>query len=280
MMAEEVANPIVRTRRTKFSLFRKEWQQQRILIVWSVALMIALFVGDVALSGLESTTGRHFLLDDNAMELLVIVTCYLSAAICGSAIVAPEVGAGTVQFLSSLPIRRNAVWWVKTAVTAAIYAVTVFSVFACTCLLIGVAHEFGIAESASSFFTHVIRPDWPTFLPAVSVLVAGALVTMLLDRTISAVMVTALFSIGAGTVIATVADRLNIWTPDFSSTFWICCITPLATISGLYVSHQLFVKGETLRTAKRLKILTVACLCDLGIVAAALFAAYWLIFNC
>jgi ABC-type transport system involved in multi-copper enzyme maturation permease subunit len=262
------------------SLFVKEWREHWLLAVFAAILMALMFFGTLAFqrasSGIQPSSWSDFsntAVSDTAVSELYFVWL-LSAALCGSYMVAPEVGNGTLQFLSALPISRKAVWWTKLASALAVHAL---SMAAAVCAYLAsyiIAMQLNVQSYEPFPDKQVISTILAITLPVFAV---ATVATMLLDRVISALMATVCFSI-LGFMGVNMVDQLTEWNSGtFNYCAWTLC--SLWVLSCLDSSCRIFVRGETLKTPKRYVLIFHNCSIDVVVILASLVVAYYWIVN-
>jgi hypothetical protein len=252
-------------------LFWKEFSEGKSVLLWTACLLIAFFVGSFMLQAITLVDGERLLVSADTEIMVLFGVWVISAALSSSSMISPEIGGTNLQFLSSLPLSRKRIWWTKLLCMLAI-------------------HSAALAVSGLLFlalFTLTDRLDFITWdiqlnsvpqlclnaaLLTLPVFVVGGLMTVLVDRTISAFFLTLVVSIALAAFLLGLDSTLSVVHE------WL--IFPLAGIISLIclsASYELFVHGETLRTGKRLIILRDIFLTGVLPILIALIIAYcWL----
>jgi hypothetical protein len=239
----------------------KELRENRMIIAFAAMLTFVFFL----VPALAVITHQSTPIDLQVFVMVTLVVWVASALLCGSSIVAQEIGSGSLQMLSSMPISRKDIWWTK---IGAGMLIMVGCIVASTLTMTSLCSVGTLLEIVAPGMSTI---DWipgndNTFgvlaatIPAFAV---GAVVTMLADRTISAFMaasvVGVLLYLG---ILSVVTELLYLFNGYSTVTFdqgyqldTLIGMVVFVTVALLTMSYKLFTCGETLKTAKRYKIL-------------------------
>jgi ABC-type transport system involved in multi-copper enzyme maturation permease subunit len=267
----------------------KEWRENRSFVTLSAA---AAFVGfmvpciDVLIGRMQPKYGFKYAPEDISTFINVTLIIWLIAGIYrGCAMIAPEVGSGSFQFLTALPISRKYLWWAKVlSGLGVLYA----SIAASTATMAGlcILGEHTNLVNAS-YPVHVtfdgIGPSILLLAVPAALFAIGTIVSMLIDNVIAAFVLTAISSAGiAALLIAAFSLAIYIGgsaipAPDNVriGDAYILLAAFLASViaaSGR-ISFVLFQQGETLKTRKRFSLLLGYVLPPVVIIAALAIAA-------
>ena len=252
------------------SLLWKELSESKMLVVWSAALMAALFIGDIVfVRANDSELG----VDAGGAQGLVFIVWFISALLTSSSMVSPEIGGAKLQFLSSMPLPRKRVWWTKVSVALTIHLLSMIAAAVVFFLMTELAAKGGIIHLTQHMtLLRFLTAYW--FVPVLSlgVFCVGTVVTMFTDRTLSSFFVSAILSIGLGAAFGALASTLN------PGHYWLVWgLISLVSATLLAVSYQIFLHGESLRTSKRFAILLDIALFDLlPVIVAVILALLWI----
>jgi hypothetical protein len=266
--------PPVRTSIVRF-LLRKELAEGRLLVLWTAALMAAvlvLYASLTLLTGGEDGTK----LDPQSSEVPLVLMFFVSAGLASSSMVSPEIGGGNLEFLTTLPVSRNTVWWTKVGSALLVHILSLIAITA-------VYYLFLLVVSSAGLFyrdPHIILNDtrsqqlWCVPLLTFGAFGVGTVMTMFADRTLTAVLTTSIIVIAASASFASLGSTLE------KGHQWVVpALIGLLSVIALGVSRTLFVHGETLRTSKRFTILLDIGIWDfLPIVVAVIIALVWLMY--
>jgi ABC-type transport system involved in multi-copper enzyme maturation permease subunit len=240
-------------------LIWKEWRENRLIIFWAI-LLTALFI-TVPVVGTKIEHGNPISAED-FLQITQFVWL-VAALLCGSTIIAPEIGAGSLQFLSSLPVSRAKVWLTKIGVGLVIMAASLAGsmLFLLAFSAIGPSHHWVTDGSifSGSHITNILE----TFGCCLPLFAVGVVLSMLTDRTISALMASIVVSavlylliVWLVTQILMVINGGNDVTFDFGYQLnSLIGAIALAALGLFGLSYRLFVDGETLKTGKRYVVL-------------------------
>ena len=208
-------------------------------------------------------------LDGGAVAACLVFIWMMSAAVCGAQVMAPEVSSGTLRFLTMLPVTRGRLWRSKVlagagATLGCIIGASLIAV--AFCALLRQFHQF---DDAFGLLFNGIAGNVGIALAYLLCLVAlvfciGCYATMLLEKTINAVLVTVVASVAAVAIISPANKYAE------TAVGWYVLVSALF----LWMSLRTFQLGETLQTSKRFSILRWPRLVgDLLLVAASLLVA-------
>jgi len=278
-------------------LLWKEFSENKSMLWWSIALTFVLFFVAVAYAaisnggldaGTSPVTGQNSAI--SAPDGLLVVIWAILAALNSAGMVSPELGSKTLQFLSSLPLSRNRIWWSKMAsslcmlgICLAVSTITYIVLVVWFCRMgkmLPTYHNYpDIRQITSASLAYLVHTEWsnitnnsPSFPYVLSIFAVGSLITVLVDRTITALLLTVVVSVIIGSLLVSLTALL---VPQHQHLISV----PVALLSllFLYLSHQVFVGGETLFTSKRYSIILWIVFRDVGIVILALVAAYFIL---
>jgi ABC-type transport system involved in multi-copper enzyme maturation permease subunit len=272
--------------RPALSLYQKELIEFRLHILWAVVITIVLLLGSVALGGISSSDislqGERPapVLDLSTVEPPLLSAMFLTALLCGSTIVSPELGKGTLQFLASLPLSRHRIWIKK--ITSA-FAVFVFSTLCILAVWYGMLVMETLAlhrpsDIAINTFRDVMKDTWPFLCISIPVFTISTVMSSIFDKTLTTMMISTVVSAVVGWLILETTTILGSWTPDVSECLPAYLVV-LCIPASLYVSHEVFVHGESLKTTRRYLVLARTVFFDIGLVTLSLFAAYLLVYR-
>lgn len=253
------------------NLLWKEWRENRQSVAWAPLLTAAL-LAMIAVYNVEFARLVPAQMLDAADSVWMLYAVWLlSAVLCGSSLMAPEIGAGTLQFLSALPIARRRLWTVKCVSGFAAMALCILASAIAFFAVSYLALPFGIL----SFWFRDRVPDLITdgvyalFLTA-PIYAMGTLTTMLVDRTVAALGATTVLTLMLGAAIVAVAHFLDfVW----AGVDWgLAALTALSIPALLATSYRTFTQGDTLGAPRSLRLAAPALLIDILIIfiAAAL----------
>lgn len=247
-------------------LFWKEWHELRALPL-GAAVAVAVLMTCVKVL----TRGSHdpFLAET---AFILVGVWLLFGAVAGASAITQEIGSGTLQFLSSLPISRGTIWWVKSSAALGMLLPTVLS----SSIVWALFHMLWAPPGARSLndFLGVLAFFLPCLL---GVFVVALAVSPFFDRTMSAVIVAVLAAIGIASLFINIVSKYSggIDGP----------LPMLFTLVGLSIptfaaiSYWTFTRGEALRDGRRFKAAGAAagiCLAiDAIIVLTAGAAGAW-----
>jgi ABC-type transport system involved in multi-copper enzyme maturation permease subunit len=257
------------------ALFRKEWHENRAVVPMSALLMTVLFCLSLVYRHYATGSGQPELQASTLFEPLLLIFWAIPAALCSTSIIASEAGAGTLQFLSSIPISRNKVWCAK--------MLTAFFVVA-LCALFSAAVFSGLYEVAVATriigqpLNEAIRTDGGALMlglfVSLPIFAIGAVATVLVDRTITAMVLLIVISAVISIVIMGVSNLVQ---TTISAAFPTTFILVLLTIAvSLLFSNRVFVRGATRVGPENFKIF-LAPVFDVIVLGGAIwFSIYWL----
>ncbi len=263
-------------------LYWKEWREQRSIVAAAPVLTFALLTVYGVLVRSHAFGAGIAVVSGGVAGGLLGLAWLLSAALCGTSIMAPEINAGTLRFLSMLPLSRARIWRDKIAISA---AATVLCIAAATlayllfCAVAGVGNAFGapmaeMIEKYSLFFICAL------------VFAVGCYVTMLLENSIAALLATIVVSLAATILTSLIADEVSRFVPalDTDADYGQSLFIGLTALLFFWLSYRTFQLGETLKTSARFRLLIAwprwvrITLVNGGIIAAALIGAYfWIV---
>ena len=266
-------------------MYWKEWREQRSIVAAAPVLTFALLTVYGVLVRSHAFGPGTATLSGGVAGGLLSLAWLLSAALCGTSIMAPEINAGTLRFLSMLPLSRPRIWRDKIAVSL---AATVLCIAAATLAYLLFCAVAGLSHSFDATMSELIGSGLLFFL-CVLVFAVGCYVTMLLENSIAALLATIIVSIAATLLAGLLA----------SATFYIVSAFSIKTSYGdreqsiyisilallfFWLSYRTFQLGETLKTSTRFRLLIAwprwvqLTLVNGGIIAAALIGAYfWIV---
>jgi ABC-type transport system involved in multi-copper enzyme maturation permease subunit len=267
-------------RRFGLTLLWKELIENSLLVVWIELLMVAFYV--VLMKFVFPDAGGPAVGINNAV-LLLILTCFFSAALTSSSMVSQEIGTANLQFLSSLPISRKKIWWTK--VTSALL-IHLFSMVAAITIFVyfyQITANFSQVQGTTIVYTqsvgqaslsHLLSENWFVPILTLGVFSIGALTTTLLDRTVTAVFICVISSALVAAVAGSIQSVLN---ESHYCIVW--AFLAASAFASLGASYRVFHDGETLKTSKRAAILLNIALWDiLPIVGALIVGCLWILY--
>jgi ABC-type transport system involved in multi-copper enzyme maturation permease subunit len=243
------------------ALIWKEWRQNRIMIVWSAVLTVALAVADLIGERIKNSTAVP---DAGELVGLVFAVGSVSAIVCGSLMISPEIGSGSLALLSVLPITRARVWCAKVGFGICLAAACLAATHIAYALLLSAALKTGqlVPDAAPPILVSLMSYESLVVFYAIGV-AAGAV----FDRTISAFMASLIMSaitfasfVSAAGLLSKYASRYEIVLEQTLMALLICLF--------FAASYAIFTRGETLRTSKRFRLAA-----EFGIPAAVIAGA-------
>jgi len=264
------------------TLAAKEWRENRIIIGFAALL--------VAVIPIVPTLGvlTHLSLPIPQSDLLSILLsiCGVCALYCGSVIVAPEVGNGSLQLLSTLPISRRQIWWTKIGMGLLVMfaSMVVCSIVMILITMLGLSMNLVSTGQTLTPAEYVTAQVLVALAATVFLFSVGSVVTMLSDRTLSALI--------GSVVTAVTIYLLTIWTVgeillilphrqtiEFGTHTGqlniLIAVFVLITLILFAASYRLFVSGETLKTNKRFRLLIPYVAPSAAIVLVTVIASWF-----
>lgn len=232
-------------------LFWKEWRELRMLPV-GACLCVALVIFGMA--AFRKSVGDHSSIttEDTAGWLFAI--WLLCGALAGAGTLASEVGAGTLQFLTSLPPSRGQVWWVKASTALGMMLLSIACSLVAWLLLHLVFFRHGFSP-APWLKPEMFLPDmllYPAMgaFGALGCLAVAITVSPLFDRSLSA-SVAAILTCAA--LLVTVPNLVSAHINYQHHNSDTCMLVVLALSIPLFaaISYQTWTRGESLRTPRR-----------------------------
>lgn len=227
-------------------LFWKEWRELRMLPV-GACLCVALVIFGMA--AFRKSVGDHTPITSQDTAGWLFAIWLLCGALAGAGTLASEVGAGTLQFLASLPPSRGRVWWVKASTALGMMLLSI----ACSTIAWLLLHFIFFRQGFPP--VHGMTRD-SFIIPALGVfgglgcLAVSLAVSPFCDRSLSA-SVAAILTCAALliTVPSFVSAHISYW-HHYSDR---CLLVTLALSIPLFaaVSYQTWTRGESLRTTRR-----------------------------
>jgi len=237
------------------SLFRKEWRELRgircISPVFAIAAILLFEMMDRLAWG-----RRVWHVDSGLAHQVATVVWVLCAGVIGASLVVPEVGSGTLQFLSSLPVSRARLWTAKVAASVAsiiMCAIWVTLGLVVSLALLGETHG---AYSASPFASVEGDPTPAIVAAGLGAFACGLLTSTLSDRTSGASVAAILLFLSFAAVLGSVGQSAvcNFFVTHSITPFdpviaaIEAAIVILCLLGGAYYG---FTGGESLKTGKR-----------------------------
>jgi ABC-type transport system involved in multi-copper enzyme maturation permease subunit len=223
-------------------LFWKEWRENRWLPLGSGLLAVVLMAADWVYVSITADGGW---LSGEVFLMFWLLGSGLIAAIASASTIAGELSNDGLLFVTSLPISRPRIWWIK---LAAACCTVIVSMFASGLLYLAGLHRLG-----GSLGQAIESVPWRSFLwSTVFVFGIGMTVSALFDRTVSATVATILVSLSLIAFIMWWPAQIGLSEPLMDKlSFAQYGIWP---VLSLFLSYVLFTRGETLRTSKRIKL--------------------------
>lgn len=223
-------------------LFWKEWRELRALPLGAAVAAATLMIG---LKVVTRWPGEVFPATGSLFGILVGVWLLFSAvAVAGT--VAQENGAGTLQFLSSLPVSRRTVWLVKSsAALAALLASQISSTIVWVVLC---------ALWAPSRTHSLTGWPWPGILASallfmLSVFAIGLAISPFFDRALSAVVAAIVAALAIESLFVSIFTKYD-GSHGFPLLF---TLVGLSIPTFAAISYWTFTRGEALRDGRRFK---------------------------
>jgi len=130
-------------------LIWKELREQRFVPVTygaiTMVVIVAWYMAAMWIGNQHHDARAILTAEDTTLGLVVLLCC--AGVVSGSGTVSPELGRGTMSFLSILPGGRQRAWFAKVAVGLVIVLLSIVSILACYALITFVL--FGGSEVAS-----------------------------------------------------------------------------------------------------------------------------------
>ena len=270
------------------ALVWKEWREARMTIVLTAMLTVALGLAGMMMLHLQYPTMA--IRSDQLGGIAIVVWC-VSGLLCGAAMISPEVGSGSLQFLSVLPITRDRIWLAKVGVHATVVAMSVVATVIVLRLFILAAARANLISPTGSyqfgvfpqFFDLTIfggdswgvskYPLVPQYfgLPLLLFAIAASISPMF-DRTISALMASAITGVVVLSSCAESNDLIHKYASGNERALqWVLLLAAASLF--LAASKYVFVRGETLLTAKRMMLAAEFGL-PLGLMVIAIAVAH------
>jgi ABC-type transport system involved in multi-copper enzyme maturation permease subunit len=220
-------------------LFWKECYELRFLPLGAALAVAALLVG------LKAYT--HLLHDSyptsEALIPVLIGIWLLFAALTGSGTIAQEIGTGTLQFLSSLPVSRRTLWWVK---AGAAFGMLLPSLLTSTLTWLLCCEAWGTGKAITNpigveFFLGYALPI------LLGVFAIALAVSPFFDRSLSAFVVSILFVWGIAALFISLTNQISPYHPEYL----LYTLVGLSILTFAAISYWTFTRGETLRGSRR-----------------------------
>ncbi len=258
-------------------IFWKEWRENRLIAVWAAAITLGLLIGLSVVMLHSDYFGEVRRIDISVLDGATLLVWIGAAIVCGSSMFAPEIGSGSLMFLSALPISRREIWWTKIA-SGVLMLILCMLASAATYLAIGaLEHTFGVYSRSESESLQMFVLTFPIYFAfcGLPLFAVGSVVTMLTDRTISALMACLLASIAIATGMYALAGWLDIKSEQID--YGLLGLAALSIPILLSMSYSVFTRGETLKTSKRFKALIPPFFVPILVIGAALIISYLII---
>lgn len=231
-------------------LFWKEWHELRFLPLGAALLYFLLVFGYYLLCVLHIAGQSINEFSQGALLFTLYLLWPLFAIFDGAGLISQEVGTGTLSFLLALPGSRSRVWLVKVLVGFGILvACVVASALVCWAF-------YGLTTSSMPNQPNgnidLLSNSADAFLVAVGCFCVSLAVSPLLDRYISAAMVSLVTCIVLASLITTTNSAYSGYQDegDVSAYLDFVCVW-LAIPVLIATSYWTFTRGESLRSAKR-----------------------------
>jgi ABC-type transport system involved in multi-copper enzyme maturation permease subunit len=262
------------------TFYWKEWREGRLGILWAPLLTLVL-LAMASVYNLDALQHRQNmdLVDAGATEGLILILWFFSAILCGASMMAPEIGSGSLQFLSSLPISRRRIWWTKIVVGLVTLALCIVGTALAYYVGYSIAFHVGAFDRPINRIVLDFLSTAPWQLPLIilPLFSLGALVTMLVDRTITALVGTIITAAVFGSLIIYFISQFGNAVGNSGNIILQGMLT-LTVPFFLSISYRTFMRGETLKTSNRFKVAIPGFLADVVIVfAALLISVIWIL---
>jgi len=254
------------------TFYWKEWRENWQGVVWAPAVVLVLLAMGAVYNVDLSDQQRIRMVDIGTAELFLYAIWILSAILCSASVVAPEIGSGSLQFLSSLPISRHRIWWTKLLVgfvSMQLCIVTSTLTFLLVCAV--AIHYRAFTCPMTGVLGDLGKDGWIPILFTLPLFSMGLLMTMLVDRTINALVATVIASALVGTAIMGLARLLQFQINGIDYAVWGLVVLTIPIC--LSMSYRTFMRGETLKTSNRFKVAIPGLVVDIAIILAALVVA-------
>jgi ABC-type transport system involved in multi-copper enzyme maturation permease subunit len=261
------------------SICWKEWRESRAVIPFSVILMAVLFVGAISLErySLAQQERQLQLVSWDTFEGIVLVFWCIPAALCSASMVSNEIGSGTLQFLSSIPISRNRIWWAKLATGLAVLTLSAIASAAIFAAMYQAAFVLGfLRDSFAIAINDLSVPTIVGILVALGIFAVGTLATVITERMITTLVTVVVLTVCCGLAVLVLSNVFGRGT-TLASLVQICLFV-VAGFVCLTFSNRIFVKGESLKWPQRFSAVWNSRILEFLAVIAALVISYlWII---
>lgn len=254
-------------------LFWKEWYELRFLPLGAALTVFVLLAGIKAYTHLYH---EPYPTSDLLFPCLAVIWL-LFAALAGAGTISQEIGTGTLQFLSSLPISRRTLWWVKAGAAFGMLLLSLLSSAAVWAILCALwcptaLHPVRIHMASQQDAFSLLLGIGMALALLLSVYAVALAVSPLFDRALSAFVASILVCIAVGALFVTVAFYNNVPRSDYPFFTLIVLSIPAFAMT----SYQTFTRGESLRSARRFVVAGLTGGGWLVVISLVVIAGHWL----
>lgn len=256
-------------------LFWKEWRELRLLPL-GAALAVVLLMGGV--KAYTQYDGAPFPTPDMMLPSLV-GAWLLFGVLAGAGLFAQEIGTGTLQFMSSLPVPRRTIWWVKVTMAFGVLLLSLLTSAVAWTALCELWSPNGFSTMARNLpLPQLIQGFGIVLMFLLSCYSIALAVSLFFDRSLSAAVAAILACAAVHAAFSDLAGHLVPGFPGHSDRL-LFTLLGLSILSFGALSYWMFTRGESLRGPRCLAITlkTIGICLSLGvlIVAGGLAFGVW-----
>ena len=232
-------------------LFWKERYEMRWLPPGAALAVAAVLIGIKAFTQYH---GERFLAFDEIVPV-IFGAWLLFGVLAGAGLFSQEIGTGTLQFLSSLPVPRRTVWWVKVGTALGALLLAVLGSALVGVALCAIWSPGGLTGGQSSLrdgtsWLGVLEGTGVVLFFLLNCLSIALAVSPFCDRSLIASVAATLACVGVDAAIFDVAGNLS-HSGDGRLLFTLVGLT-IPTFA--MISYGTFTRGESLRSARRFTV--------------------------
>jgi len=256
-------------------LFWKEWRELRLLPL-GAALTVAL-----ALAAVKATTRYYHdpFPRPADVEGVLLVGWPLFAVLAGAGLFSQEIGTGTLAFLSSLPVSRRTLWWVKAATALGALLLSLLAsglTWTALCWLWSPQSPLAMwngGETAPGRMIETFSFVGMVTLALLFCLSVSLAVSPLFDRSLTA----SIFGVLACVAVVLGHSALVSGVRHGDGALW-ATLLALSTLTFGAASFYTWTRGESLRGPKRYGVAARTAAAGLAVGAAVVFTGrlFWL----
>lgn len=257
------------------ALLRKEWHENRAVVPMSALLMAVLFGLLLGYRHYATNQGQPMVQPSTLFEPLLLIFWAIPAALCSTSIIASEAGAGTLQFLNSIPLSRNKIWWGK--MLTAFYVVALCSIVSAAAfvLLYVITFATGYIHEPLADALRVDSSEAELGLCiTLPIFAVGSVTTVLVDRTITAMVLLIVISAVLSIIVMAASNAIQSMASAAIPAPFLLIL--LVVVLSLLYSNRVFVRRATLLSRETFSTL-LGPLIDVVVLGAAIWLSlYWL----